>query len=139
MKIFKNLSLQQWILIVAVGILTILLIIIMSVYLPPAVDWHGSFRPATLELIHGRTPYSAYGFYHAPWGLIPLIPLVLLPESIGRAILVVCALVSYAFVARRLGAKPVAIVALLLSPPVFHELLNGNLDWLAVLGFVMPP
>jgi hypothetical protein len=30
-------------------------------------------------------------------------------------------------------------VFLLLSPLVLHVLLNGNVDWLAALGFVMPP
>jgi len=116
-----------------------LLIVLMSNLLPTAVDWHGAFRPATVELIHGRSPYTVDGFYHAPWGLVPLIPLALFPESVGRAILMLLTLASYTFVAHRLGAKPLAIFFLLISPPVLHLLQNGNLDWLAALGFVMPP
>jgi hypothetical protein len=50
-----------------------------------------------------------------------------------------CSLASYAFVAHRLGGKKIAIAAFLLSPLVMHVLLNGNIDWLAVLGFVLPP
>ena len=53
--------------------------------------------------------------------------------------LIICGLASYAFVAYKLGAKPIAIIFLLLSPLVMHVLLNGNMDWLAVLGFIMPP
>jgi hypothetical protein len=53
--------------------------------------------------------------------------------------LLFCGLTSYAFVAHRLNAKPIAIVFLLLSPLVMHVLLNGNMDWLAILGFILPP
>jgi hypothetical protein len=31
------------------------------------------------------------------------------------------------------------ILILLLSPPVLHSLLNGSIDWMASLGFIMPP
>lgn len=108
-------------------------------YLPPAVDWSTAFRPATLTLLSGHNPYDNPLMIHAPWGMIPLIPLALLPESVGRVMLVFCGLASYAYVAHKLGAKPVAIAFLLVSPPALHVLLNGNLDWLAALGFVTPP
>ncbi|MCI0609031.1 MAG: hypothetical protein L0Z71_08225 [Anaerolineae bacterium] len=95
--------------------------------------------PATLTLLSGHNPYANPLMIHAPWGMIPLIPLALLPESVGRVMLVFCGLASYAYVAYKLGAKPIAIVFLLFSPPVLHVLLNGNLDWLAALGFIAPP
>jgi hypothetical protein len=125
-----------------IGILTIVFVVLislMSFVLPPAVDWHGAFRPAIIEILHGRSPYTVDGFYHAPWGLIPLIPLALFPESIGRALLVMLGLVSYTFVAHRLGAKSLATFFFLISPPVVHVLQNGNLDWMAAIGFVLPP
>jgi len=68
-----------------------------------------------------------------------LIPLAALPEAVGRVMLVFCGLASYAFVAHRLRAKPISIVFLLLSPLVLHVLLNGNVDWLAMIGFILPP
>ena len=117
----------------------VILIALMSILLPSAVDWHGAFRPATVEILHGRSPYTVDGFYHASWGLIPLIPLILFPESVGRAILVLLTLASFAFVAHRLGARPLATLFFLISPPVFQLLQNGNLDWMAAIGFVMPP
>ena len=123
----------------ALGIVAIALIVIMSLYLPQAIDWHGAFRPAALELLHGRSPFNADGFYHAPWSLIPLIPLAILPEPIGRALLVLITLASYAYVAHKLGAKPIAIAFLLISPPVLHLIINGNLDWMAAIGFILPP
>jgi len=112
---------------------------IAAPYLPPAIDWTTAFRPATLDLLAGRDPFENPLMIHAPWGLLPLIPLALLPEAVGRVMLVICGLASYAYVAHKLGAKPIATIFLLLSPPVMHVLLNGNLDWLAALGFVLPP
>ncbi len=117
----------------------IVVVAIMSFTLPPAVDWRTAFRPAARELISGRSPYNVEGFFNAPWALLPLVPLALLPESIGRAVLVVVSLVTFAYTAHRMGARPLASLFFLLSPPVLHGLLNGNIDWLATLGFILPP
>ena len=68
-----------------------------------------------------------------------LVPFAILPENVGRAVLVIVALAVYSYVAFKLGANKLTIAFLLLSPPVMHGILNGNLDWLAVLGFVLPP
>ncbi len=111
----------------------------MAVFLPPAVDWHTVFRPASLAFLAGESPYSIDGFYYVPWAILPLIPMAILPENIGRAILVLATLASFLYTARQLGAKPIALLFLLVSPPVLHEVLNGNIDWLVVLGFVFPP
>ena len=106
---------------------------------PPAIDWTITFRPAALTLLSGLSPYGRVYYVHAPWTLIPLIPLAILPEAVGRVMLLFCGLASYAFVAHKLGAKPLAVAFLLASPLVMHVLLNGNMDWLAILGFVLPP
>jgi len=114
------------------------LVVAMSIFLPPAVNWHGAFRPAALAIIHGRSPYNAEGFFNPPWVAILLIPFAVLPENMGRAALVIVALAAYAYVAHKLGANKLAIGLSLLSHPVMHGILNGNIDWLAVLGFVLP-
>src|SRR5215510_12953887 len=72
---------------------------------PPAIDWTITFRPATLTLLSGLSPYGRVYYVHAPWTLIPLIPLAILPEAVGRVMLLFCGLASYAFVAHKLGAK----------------------------------
>ncbi len=38
-----------------------------------------------------------------------------------------------------LGGGRIALLAFLLSPPVWHSLLNTNLDWMPILGFILPP
>lgn len=108
-------------------------------FVPPAIDWRITFRPAALTLLSGESPYGKVYVIHAPWALIMLAPFALLPEAVGRVMLIFCGLAAYAYVAHRLGAKPIAIIFLLISPLVMHVLLNGNIDWLAILGFVLPP
>lgn len=117
----------------------IVLVVIMSAALPTAVDWHGAFRPAALEILHGRSPYTASGFFNPPWTAILLIPFAILPEHIGRAVLVLVTLATYTYIGYKLGGNKVTITLLLVSPPVLHGILNGNLDWLAALGAVLPP
>ena len=125
-----------WILIV---LATIVLGGTMSVYLPPGVDWHNTFRPAARELLLARNPYKIEGFFYATWALLPIVPIALLPENVGRAVFLLVSMLAFGFTAYRLGAKPVALLAFLLSPPVIHCLLNANIDWMPVLGFVLPP
>lgn len=132
-----SLRLRPWQWGIAAAIFVIL-VAGMAFVLPPAVDFHNYFRPATLGVLQGHSPYEIAGFFNAPWAVLPLLPIALLPESLGRAVLVVTAFLSYVFIAYRLGGKPLALVFFLLSPPVVQDLLNGNLDWLAMLGFVLP-
>lgn len=67
-----------------------------------------------------------------------LLPLALLPDVVGRAVLIMTNLVVFGYTAHRMGAKPLALVFFLLSPPVLHCVVNGNIDWLVTLGFVLP-
>lgn len=132
-------------------ILVVLALIVaaMAVFLPPGVDWQYGFRPAVFEFLEGRSPYEvapaapgtqpSISIFNAPWALIPLIPIALLPVKVGRGVLAMVSLISLGYVAHRLGAKPAAIGLLLVSPPVVHGVLVGNIDWLAALGFILPP
>jgi hypothetical protein len=108
--------------------------------LMPGIDWTLTYRPVALAALSGESPYTADDTYAAaPWAVIPLIPLALLPVETGRGILFVIGIVAYAFIAIRLGAKKIALAAFLISPPVLHCLLNSNLDWMVLLGLIMPP
>ncbi len=122
-----------------ISVLMLVLIVLGSFYLPLGIDWRDTYRPATLALLSGKSPYSVDIFFSAPWSLIPFIPLALLPVNIGRAILLLIGMGSFAFTAYKLGAKPLALIAFLLSPPVIHCLLNSNIEWLPLLGLIMPP
>jgi hypothetical protein len=132
-----------------IALVLIILIAAIAYLVPPGADWQYGFRPAVYAILNGHSPYNlkcfvdpaceSAGFFNAPWALLPLIPLALLPVRIGYAVLIIVSLASFGWVAYRLGAKPLTIGLLLVSPPVVHGVLVGNLDWLVALGFVMPP
>ena len=102
------------------------------------IDWVNHFRPACLALLALQSPYGVHGFYNPPWALLPLLPLAVLPASVGYVVLFVLSILSLAYTAYKLGAQPGAMACLLLSPPAIHCLLNGNIDLLVCLGFVLP-
>lgn len=114
------------------------LIVVGAAYLPPAVDWESAFRPATLALTRLESPYEDTGFYNPPWMLLFLLPFAASLE-VGRAAILVLSIGVYAFVAVRMGAPPITMAAFLLSPPILHTLLHGNLEWLVLLGVLAPP
>jgi len=125
-------------------IFIITLVWIMAAVLPDGIDWSKTYRPATLALLSIHNPYGLDVAREAPfaaaaWGLLPLIPLALLPVKVGRAVLLLVSLISFAYSAKKLGANHVGITVFLLSPPVMHCLLNGNIEWIPILGFVLPP
>jgi len=108
------------------------------------IDWELTYRPATLAMLRGQNPYAVSvapdaPFFAAPWGLLPLIPMAVLPQAVGRALLLVVSFASFAYTAKKLGAGLIGVAAFLLSPPVVHCLLNANIEWIPLLGFVLPP
>lgn len=131
---------RQKILLAVVGALVVVALAwVVAVYLPPAVDWRLTFRPAAQEVLHGRSPYNVAGFFNPPWLLLPLLPLALLPESVGGALFLLLNLAVFAYTAHRLGATSFTMILFLMSPPVLHSLLNGNIDAFVIMGFVLPP
>jgi len=108
-------------------------------FLPEPIDWIRTYKPATRELIAFRTPYSIASFFNPPWILIPLIPFSLLPEKIGNGLLFVVSFSVVVYVAVKSGGKALSLASFLLSFPVLFLLLFGQIDWLILLGFTLPP
>lgn len=118
---------------------SLVLVILGAEYLPPAVDWAGAFRPATLALARLESPYyEGSGFYNPPWTLLFLMPFAF-DEAIGRAAILILSLITFGLLAAQAKASRLAFIAFLLSPPVLHSLLNGNLEWLTLTGLLLPP
>jgi hypothetical protein len=103
-------------------------------------DWGLSFRPALLRMVSGSTPYvpGKEQVLNPPWILAPLIPLALLPEKLGWTLLLVLNLISFGFVAFKLGAKPISTLFLLISAAFLLLLFQGQIDGLIILGFILP-
>lgn len=80
---------------------------------------------------------DTFHVYNPPWVLFPLIPFEIVPY--GRALMLVAAISISGFTAARLGASPLAVALFIFSPLVFDALAWGNVEWLAILGFVVTP
>jgi hypothetical protein len=105
----------------------------------PALDWIENYGPAALAVWHGGSPYSNPFFFAAPWAVVPLIPFALMPYAIARWCLLITAICAFGYTAYRLGAKPLSMAFFLLSYPVLADVANGNIEWMPMLGFVLPP
>jgi hypothetical protein len=111
----------------------------VSSILNPGPDWH-TFYEASHYLVNGQSPYLQKAFANPPWALVPALPLaLLLPEHLGRAAWLFLSFAGFALVAYRLGAKPLSLGVFLGAPTTVHCLLNGNIDWLPLLGFTFAP
>jgi hypothetical protein len=134
-----KLGYRNFIYIIAGLSLLVILSFVIAPFVPSGVDWSTVFRPAAREMIYLRSPFNVDGFFNPPWAAIPLILFAMFPEQVGRVLLIFIGLIAYAYIAYKLGGSKWAITAIVLSPPVMHNMLNGNIDWLALLGLVMPP
>lgn len=103
------------------------------------VDWKGTIRTGALELLSGRTPYTRVTRCLPPWIYILVSPLAILPVGLSTAIMFVLSYLVYSFVLFRLKANPWVIAAFVLNSFAFLNAKNGNLDFLAAFGFILPP
>lgn len=103
------------------------------------VDWKWGFRPASLAMLRGDSPYDGYGVFNPPWVFLLLSPLAALPESLGAAAMAVVTFAAFGLAAARLKAKPYVVAIFLLSPFIFNNARNGNIDWIVALGVTLPP
>lgn len=102
------------------------------------VDWHETFYPATRLLIAGQNPYAITILHNPFWALLPLVPFALLGEKAGQVAYLAFNFFSYAFVAYKLRAKPIAWTAFLLSLPVLQAMRVLNVDALVLWGYILP-
>jgi hypothetical protein len=115
------------------------------VYLAPHLfsmmgqDWFTTYMRAARGLLQGRDPYVVEPtFFNPVWILYILAPVALLPEHVSLYLLFGFTLLSYFFFGLKVGGKPVALTAFLLSPPVLYSLRQLNIDVFILLGFLMP-
>ncbi|HSG44117.1 MAG TPA: hypothetical protein VLA72_13255 [Anaerolineales bacterium] len=120
----------------------VLFLIVLGAKLVPSLflgyDWIHTYRPAALAMARGESPYTVDIYYAAPWALLPLIPIALLPKQAGIICIFLLGLSAFAYTAYKLGAKPVSMIIFLLSASVVGCLLWGNIEWMPLLAIVLP-
>lgn len=97
-----------------------------------------AIQEAAVALLRGGSPYEASYFYGPPWAVLVYVPFLYFPPLVGAlAYAVLSALVTYVAV-RRLGGSCCAALLFLFNPFYFLSLLQGNLEWVIVLGLSLP-
>ncbi len=103
------------------------------------VDWFYTYYPATKAFIEGRSPYENNPYFFTPvWALIPIIPYVIFPYDVGRALFFVISILGFFYLAYKAGGKPIGVLGFLLSAPVTNCIQTGNIEWIPLLGIFLP-
>lgn len=102
------------------------------------IDWKETFYPAARAVWQGQSPYTIPTFRNPPWTILPLLPFALFPEKFGGIAFFIATFGTYAWVAYRLKASRLALIAFLASPPVFYGMRMLNVDIMVLLGFTLP-
>jgi len=124
-----------------VALLSLGLILVITPFIPSLIrlsefgaDWVKIFRPAVLS----RDPYSNPNFYNPPWVIILLAPIALLPSGWDMAAMILISIVAWIIAMRRLGASLIVILLMFMTPQLWWSIVYGNLDFLVVLGIILP-
>lgn len=115
-----------------------LLILFLQLSENVSESWHAVFRPATVLLVSGQSPYQNQGFYNPPWALIPFIPMLIFSPFVGEIIIGVVTIVSYWCAAWKLGASPILAALVATTPFVLYNAITVNVDWMVALSLIAP-
>lgn len=102
-------------------------------------DWFEVFKPAILATLRGGSPYAVEGFYSPPWLLLLMSPFTLIPSPFDLYAIIAASIGVFVFVMLRLNAPKWIIPLFFLIPQIWWSILDGNVDFLVALGFVLPP
>lgn len=114
-------------------------VMFVGVWPQVGTDWKEFFYPYSLAVLHGQNPYTLHHGIFIPWVLPLTLPFAILPEHLGVLLFFIFTVASFAFIAKRLGAKEIALVAFLFSPPIATQLWILNVDIFVFWGFILPP
>jgi len=100
---------------------------------PIGIDWKNAHHAA-----HDLRHYDRHAFIGIPLSLV-FIPHVLLPIQLGNAINLALNVSVPMLVLYRYRAGLWAIGAVYLCPPFYVTLTTNNIEWLPLIGFLVPP
>ncbi|GAB4579658.1 MAG: hypothetical protein Fur0022_23960 [Anaerolineales bacterium] len=105
-------------------------------FLPPSIDFAGFYRAAHTPL----APYSLPDFavHNPPWFLLPLFPLTILPETLGRTLNNLLNVLAVVLLVRHLKGNTLAMCAALCSPSLLATNIVSNIEWMPILAALIP-
>jgi hypothetical protein len=119
-------------------------VLLFATYWPVGVDYFYSFRPAAERWISGQINLygdNGCGYYAAPWGILLILPTLLLPTAYGQALLNTLTLMAllftiYAFASGQAQRRSRLVILLLALANLhtFDLLIRGNLDAIPAAG-----
>lgn len=117
-------------------ILTSPLIIYAFYYtLPITVDWRVFGEVSRIPL----SPYDVTGFRNLPWFALILSPLGIFSIRTGEILNSFLNLAFATILFTRYGGKPLGLVLLLTSVPFAKLIIFGNVEWIPMAAFLLPP
>lgn len=117
--------------------LVVATVVFLARLIPVGIDY-GHFRYAGRSLVNGVLNDDPI-YFNAPWLSAILIPISVQDDATGNALLLVCGLVAFSYVAYRFGASPATMILFVFSPGVVANLVLPNLDWIPLLGTLLSP
>lgn len=110
-------------------------------FIKPAADWE-TFWGAGRLVLHGQPLYDkpitwSY-FFYPPWTAVPLAFFALFPQQLGYALFSALTVTALFLLARKWNIPAAKLPAILLSPPVFYCLNEGQIDILAICLMLLP-
>ena len=124
----KNLAL-------ALCLVSPLVVFAFALYLPPASDFIDSFW---LAAHFPFDPYRVVSYLNPPWVALLLYPLTFLSERVAQALIAYLNLAITLLIVARYGGNRWSFGLALTSAPFLSLLINGNMDWLPMLAFLLP-
>ena len=121
--------------VLALCLVSPLVVFVFSLYLPPASDFIDSFWPAAHFPFD---PYRETSYLNPPWVALLLYPLTLLSERVAQALIAYLNLAATLLIVARYRGNRWSFVLTLTSAPFLSLLINGNMDWLPMLAFLLP-
>ena len=119
----------------ALALVSPLMIFAFSLYLPPAGDFLDAFWPAAHIPLH---PYQVGPYLNPPWVALLFYPLTFFTERIAQAVIAYLNLSITLLLVARYGGNRWSFLLVITSAPFLSLLVNGNIDWLPMLAFLLP-
>lgn len=125
---------RHWLPRLLAGLIVIVLVAFLKEYYPIGVDWQETYSQIP---DHWRDPYEIPSFTSPPWIML-FLPHAWLPIDWGNAInLVLNITLVVAVIVRFSGGWPLMLLVFT-SPPFFDLVRTNNVDWIALLAFLVP-